>query len=652
MPIEPVGVIVLAIDGLRQDVLYAQNEQQVQDPDPAGDYYIDPTKLKGMCEVLGGERGLLSCDTTGWENRHIKLQNVTSIFPSITFASWASIFTGKLPNETGITGNEFFARDIYNGTAANDNIPGMSNAGIPKGMVTLDGGSFDPDTYWFVLGHVTPAEFWPLSNDTLNKKSDASAPGKALLTVPLWWDVNEMVDISYQVSPDKYNERCDISNYECRTVSMFNQYTAVVDWWGTPSVNSFLGLRGLNFTKIMDIAAADETVIFIKNYFLQNNPDGKRKRFPAVFSIYLSALDHYAHIEGMDDYSDFFTNTTDPQIKRIVDALKQQDEFDNKIFIIVSDHGHTTMPINLPSMPGDDGKTYEADTSCKLEIKGFDKANKQYPELANNNLHIWELGGILKAVGSIQNAEVRNKYKLLVPEKIEEVFENKGVPSEYRPSSDIGSAEIVVAFNGPMAHIYSMIGTDNKTLGEIAETLRVMLGGYYPSEAKKWLGFSSDYKYLKFQALKIGRLWESIDKILIRMEDDKYYVFDGLDTNGYPVPLSIGALSDTEYIDAVTRITGMNSKERSGDIVLIMNDKTTGSANNRYTTGVSCKSWHGSLNPSDSYVPLIMAYPGGNNVEIEKIIRKDTVCKEDYSNCRGNWKIPNIIKELLKEQYQ
>ena len=38
------------------------------------------------------------------------LPEVTAIFPSITLASWASIFTGKMPNETGMLGNEFFDR--------------------------------------------------------------------------------------------------------------------------------------------------------------------------------------------------------------------------------------------------------------------------------------------------------------------------------------------------------------------------------------------------------------------------------------------------------------------------------------------------------------------------------------------------------------
>ena len=95
----------------------------------------------------------------------------------------------------------------------------------------------------------------------------------------------------------------------------------------------------------------------------------------------------------------------------------------------------------------------------------------------------------------------------------------------------------------------------------------------------------------------------------------------------------------------------MNHPDRSGDIVLLMKDSMS-DINQRFSTGSACKSWHGSLNPSDSYVPLIVSYPGGNKTEIETILKKDTVCKTDYSNCKGNWKLTDIVKEVILEQYK
>ncbi len=59
-----------------------------------------------------------------------------------------------------------------------------------------------------------------------------------------------------------------------------------------------------------------------------------------------------------------------------------------------------------------------------------------------------------------------------------------------------------------------------------------------------------------------------------------------------------------------------------------------------------------SLNRSDSYVPFIIAYPGGNKNELEKALQRDTLCKMDYSNCKGNWKLTDIVKGIISEQYK
>ncbi len=453
IPIEPVGVVVIGIDGLRQDVLYGPDEATYSDPEGCGgkSCYISPLELPGLSQIMTPEGT-------------IKLKDVTAILPSITFASWASIFTGKMPKETGIVGNEFFGRDIYkNG----ESIPGMAESGIPEGIVSLSGGAFLPGKGFlgykkeaeFAIRHAIPAEFFSESNN-LSGKLGSSAPIASLLAEPFFVDVGEKVVDRYTISYDQ-DVRCDRSGYECRTVAMFNHYAEGADWWGTPSVsweNAFdAAVNMFDSAKVMDMAATNETVSFIKNYFTKGNIDGKRKKFPAVFTVYFSGLDHYAHSEGMGGYSEFFMGTTDPEIRDIVKALKDQGEFDNKIFIITADHGHTEMPHPIYYKDPKDGQRKEADTSCKLKLEDFDKENTQNREKYNNNLHIWELGEILKAVGSIQNTGIRNKYRLLVPEKIEEVFKNEGTPLEYRPTSRTGNADIVVAFNGPMAHIYSMI---------------------------------------------------------------------------------------------------------------------------------------------------------------------------------------------------
>gem|GEM_PF-3342795 len=650
--IEPVGVFLIAIDGLRQDVLYNPDEVSYSDPGGCGgkSCYIEPNLLKGLCEVLGGRYDGTTCDPTGWENRHIKLRDVTAIFPSITLASWASIFTGKMPKETGIVGNEFFGRDIYNCTSGPQcrKVPPYFDP--PLGLITFGSGAFKGyDLY--SKNQKAQWDFVPvLPGAEAKETSQNSILNSSTMTIFEW--------IGKQYNVSKY-----FGSYD-RDVLVSGHYARGVDFWATADVGDiiFLMPQVLDEAKALDNIASYYSLRYLnaklRDLLLQRNV----VPFPALFVVYFGGLDHAAHFEGMNIYRQFLIEITDVKIGQIISWLKKYGEFDNKIFIITADHGHTAMPTSeqmVLSVPikdesGNitDWQIWHGDDSCKLKLKKFNVDKVKYPELANNNLHIWELAEVMKAVGSIQNTVVRNKYRLLVPEKIEEVFKIKGTPIEYRATSKTEDADLVIAFNGPMAHIYSMIGTDNKTLGEIAEIFRVMLGGFYPDEAIKWFGFRDKYKYLKFQATKIRRLWNSIDKILIRMEDGKYYIFNGLDNNGNPITESLTSLTGGEYIEAELRIKGMNNEKRSGDIVLIMKDKTTGDAIDRYTTGSACKSWHGSLNPSDSYVPLIVSYPGGNKKEIEEILQRDTLCKQDYSGCRGNWRVTDIIKEIITEQYE
>jgi len=48
----------------------------------------------------------------------------------------------------------------------------------------------------------------------------------------------------------------------------------------------------------------------------------------------------------MGSYKGYFKDTTDKiYIQNFIDWLKKYGEFDNKVFIIVADHGHTAMPV-------------------------------------------------------------------------------------------------------------------------------------------------------------------------------------------------------------------------------------------------------------------------------------------------------------------
>jgi hypothetical protein len=658
--IEPVGVIVLGIDGLRQDVLYPPALDDVKDPN--GSYYVDPFGLGGLGQILKGN------PQEPLSQRYTMLPKVTAIFPSITFASWASIFTGKMPKDTGITGNEFFARDLYNqATPNNQAIPGMSP--LPSGTVTLDadGGAFRPlekrffyswlsQSLPFALSYVMPAEWSPFPGQTLQSKLEHSAAGNALPkeTKPLWSEMNTLVSGKYQTSANS-NDRCDQTSFECRTVSMFNQYAEGADWWGTPAspskavIDALLKNGGSLSASLMDNMSMEETVDFIKSYFKKNAPNGKRKRFPAVLSIYLPGIDHYAHAEGMNGYANYFRTIADVKIAQIVKALKDQGEFDNKIFIIVADHGHTEMPTDLKykktmvSIDPESGTSNTwlqdatAEMSCELKTNFQDNPKEPYAgrnareaERNNNNLHIWELGTLFTNF-----APTAAGIRLLAPAELNRT----GVNITQNPDQ----ANVITALNGPMAHIYVkgvnwQSNPDETRLGVVLDTLiRVLtLGENATDKVKK----------------ELNGLTASVDKILVRRTLNGSYeivtgVSEGASGNVNISTAALTSLSNAEYPNAVTRITGMNHKDRSGDVILLMKDATNGATLERYTTAYACKSWHGSLNKSDSYVPFVVAYPGGNKLELDPIL--NSVCPSN--NCDGNWKLSDLIKKIVRNQY-
>lgn len=648
VPIEPVGIVLIGIDGLRQDVLYPVEKDDVLE----GHYRLAIKDLSGVSQILAGY------DKSEDKQRYIMLPKVTAIFPSITYASWASIFTGKLPNETGITGNEFFARNLVSA------IPGMEESGIPFGMVTLSPGAFQPGkgislpifgdvgilkNLEFVLSHVTPAESSILgstANPTLSAKIANSAPLAALQAKPLFEDIGKIVRGKFILAPNS-DIRCDKTSYECRTVTMYHQYAKGADWWGTPTtlVSELYNLAasgtikiGVSEAEVMDRAPATDAIDFVKNYFSKNNPEGKKKRFPALFTIYYSGLDHYAHKKGMEGYSAFFKSTTDPAIRDFINALQKHGEFDNKIFIIVSDHGMTAMPTDLKYRDKNWlGITVDKDAemSCTLKLDFVDPENPdhitsaQKAELANNNLHIWEL------------AEVFTKYvpteagiKLLAPAELN----NTGV----NITQKIDEANVVAALNGPMGQIYVKGGNwksnpDSKRLGALLDALiRVFT-----------LGESANDKVKK----EFNRLKASVHKILVRQElGGPYEVVTGVieDSAGnvFINTALLGTLESEDYTAVVARVTKMNHADRSGDIVLLMKEGMN-DVNHRFSTGVSCKSWHGGLNRSDSYVPFVIGYPGGNRFELDPIL--NVVCADN--GCNGNWELADFIKEAIGRQY-
>jgi predicted AlkP superfamily pyrophosphatase or phosphodiesterase len=637
IPIEPVEVIVIGIDGLRQDVLYDSTEASYLDSVGCGGSpcYVDRATLPGLSQILT-------------EAGTIKLRGVTAVFPSITLASWASIFTGKMPGEHGILGNEFFARDLI---FARDlwsadqffNVP--SRFHNPAGIISFSSGAF-PGYDTFGATQLDDEDFFiPFQEDWSVRVDTGRTPqnGPMLQAKTLYESINEIPGIR-----DSFVEKGgDVS------VVAYSHYAKGAARWLTwdrdvalspnPS-DSFIDHSGT-----LDKASWSRLDDYLLGKYQTPVAGLPRNDIPfsALTTWYLSGLDHEAHIKGMEAYRDYFIETTDFYINKAVERLKNIGEFDNKIFIITADHGATAMPENLKykdiNFLGFQVER-DAEMSCELKLNFVDPENPsasrklQRSERENNNLHIWELAEMMKLVGKFTRGQF--SYRVLAPETIAALYSEE----EFGARANMFESNLIAALNGPMAHIYS---TDLNDVGKIAEIFRLVLEGEHILEAVRWFNLTEKgYKDLRSS---IGRLNDSVDKILIR-KGNQYCVFDGLNDDGSIRCVEIDPFNTPEYVAAWDRINGMNHEKRSGDIVLLMKSDAN-DVNRRFTTGVSCRSWHGSLNRSDSYVPFIVAYPGGNKTEIEKIVQRDTLCKADNSGCKGNWKLTDIVKEIISEQY-
>jgi hypothetical protein len=383
--------------------------------------------------------------------------------------------------------------------------------------------------------------------------------------------------------------------------------------------------------------------------------------------VYLSGLDHEAHVNGLSGYKNYFTETVDVQIKSIVATLKGFDEFDNKMFIIVSDHGETQMPVDLKYEKTEESIDIEGyalpipnlielpiDMSCSLKTN-MDNEDVQLSESANNNIHIWELGEIFYNAGDIMSDDSMN-FSVMAPQEIANQYDQYS----YGAKPNTATANIIAALNGPIAHIYLKNRFTNswstprivKDIGYVAEILRLSIStNKTPSNLSNIFPvgiIEDDVPILS----NIDRLTNSVDFILVR-RNNNYEVFYGIKPDGSDIlsaPLdNYAEFGSFLYAKALKRIANMNHPERSGDIVLVMRDFANGDAINRFTTAYACKAWHGSLNPSDSYVPLVIAYPGGNNSETDKLLQSVSACSN--GQCEGNWNVTEIIKTIIDSQY-
>ncbi len=687
IPVEKLGVIVIAVDGLRQDALYPPGEEQV---DESVNYYVDPATLDGFRSILGGgvDHALYS------DVHHERICGVSAVYPSITLTSWASIFTGSPPGETGILGNEFFVRS---GTA--EPVPFQDS----RHMITLSEGAFPrtPEQ----TSNLTPKGVDGFVGDPLEAGQNSVHLLDAIAVSTLYEQLTATEGDSADLA-EALRQEFDVfgrdtsvvaQNHWSRGVSKWLTMTGVQQYYVVASLAGDRGVPGFDtvseaLDQIPTTNFADYISSTYTNYAARNDVP-----FPPLSVLYLAGLDHHAHSPGHgatgDEYRSYLKDDLDARfLSSTVEALKSYQEFYNKIFVVTTDHGHSQI-----SDSGDDEAypcAHHGNQSNLENVFGRGDGRAKYlermvddddrrPELANQNLQIWELARLIQESFEYQSAY---RPRLLLPEDLgDEVDELKGVAMEDGDSADDGVAEAtaVAALNGAMAHIYlrpsdstdwSAMPTE-KELGVVAETIRVFLtdgrvapdppgsGNFVPTDHPGYDSLSQiEVEELYRNELGFAELKDSVDAILVRKSSGNYEVFKKLAPSTDPevvqletAPLSI--LSAADFVYATERINEMNNLDRSGDLVLILSNRTDQAAVQRYSSGVPCNGWHAGLNRADSYVPLIVSNPGGNHDVVDLVL--DTACGNVRTctgtaathRCDRSSSLPDIVKTLLESEY-
>jgi hypothetical protein len=690
VPIEKVDVIVLGIDGLRQDVLYPPAEDNVQEIGMknvlAGQswYRVEPRTLAGLGQVLGGQPVASGGVRGDLDLHHLRLPGVSSIFPSITLASWASIFTGAPPNQTGMLGNEFFVRTAdggrITGLAFQDNDP----------QITLSEGAWGRGP-WETRNLTPPGGLQkyeqphPPTADQ-NRTADAGEHHGLLReeVQTIFEQLRTGEDPVFAAMRERYpanSQSCGGQPQDGMAIMTLNHYARGASCWLTMTDAqslTFLTQGALPFDEIPSSNARD--------YLHRKLTVGTQRNtqpFPAFFALYLAGLDHEAHGTQSTGghgaqaelYRGYLTETLEPRVTNVVNELRSLDEFYNKIFLITADHGHSRIS-------DDASETYP----CYLELgagtnwlKDMNEPEVRGLEIEhNNNLHIWELARIIAAGNQIQSIF---HPRLLIPENLKGTDpEPDELGEESLTETNVNDATLIPALNGDMAHLYLRPDGANwtahpteKELAAVAESSRLFLMNGRQIDLQTGAPSFADTSHAAFgpqpyERLKnaltgpdndLSPLVGAVDLILVRPNGGEYVVYNGLQPSNDPLQVSIASLplsvlaGSPHYVQAVKRIEEMNDPRRSGDIVLVMRTRTDDLPTQRFTTGPACRGWHGGLNRADSYVPLILAYPGGNSRLLAELTQR--VCRPPIGtgqhDCEQNRVLPELARQVYREEY-
>lgn len=297
-------VVIVDVDGLRREALY-------------GRLLNNPQLLPNISEIVLGPDSSLSTNDERIPplGQYVAAKHATTAFPSYTFACQASLYTGNWPATHGITGNEFFDRDI------------RRRFGFSGGSVT------DPKD----ITHTY--EYDPIYDDSESSICDwlldpigQSHPAwGGLANLQLWtptlYDAASAAGISSVVAFNMYSST---AHHEDDNIS-----------WVVPTPDDLCTYQ-LGNAWDYDAAMVDALLATL----------GTEPPYAQIITAYFAGHDHYCH--GFDTGVDtdeqaqkwYLTEAVDPLMGRLIRGMKERGIYDDAVFVFTADHGHTNVIAN------------------------------------------------------------------------------------------------------------------------------------------------------------------------------------------------------------------------------------------------------------------------------------------------------------------
>ena len=240
---------------------------------------IESGKAPNLHAMLGKKEGELGVYTHAYSE-----PNALSILPSTTVAAWSSIFTGATVPYTGVSGNEWFAREEM-----------KFYAPAPVSVDDTD------DTYAAVTDDLV---------------------GNALKTPTVFKQAGVKSAVSL--------------NYVYKSA----------DYYTTVDPISMVAIMG-EFVKGQVGGSDDKQNIYVKldqdsvPKMLQSIQD---HGMPKLQVCYMPGIDLYTHVAESDPLkteTGYIERITDPLVGQVLDAYKSYGVLDQTYIVVIADHGHT-----------------------------------------------------------------------------------------------------------------------------------------------------------------------------------------------------------------------------------------------------------------------------------------------------------------------